>query len=83
MATQTEKATGEVLQVLGAVIDVIFPDGDLPKIFTALKITNPTIDDREHNLTLEVAQHLGNNTVRTIAMDMTEGVQRGMAVLNT
>ena len=83
MTTQTEKATGKVLQVLGAVVDVEFPDGALPEIFTALKITNPSIDDQQWNLTLEVAQHLGNKTVRTIAMDTTDGVKRGMDVFNT
>lgn len=74
---------GHVLQVIGPVVDVQFSLGDLPPIYTALKLTNPAIDDREHNLTLEVSQHLGENTVRCISMDATEGLVRGMPVLNT
>jgi len=74
---------GIVKQVVGPVVDVEFPDGDLPEIYTALKITNPAINDKEWNLTVEVAQHLGENTVRCIAMDSTEGLSRGLPVLNT
>jgi F-type H+-transporting ATPase subunit beta len=80
---QTSIANGKISQVLGAVVDVKFPEGKLPAIYTALKITNPSIDSREWNLTLEVAQHLGDNNVRTIAMDTTDGLVRGMEVLNT
>ncbi|OGX06127.1 MAG: F0F1 ATP synthase subunit beta [Omnitrophica WOR_2 bacterium GWA2_47_8] len=80
----TKKETnGKVSQVLGAVIDVIFEEGELPPIYTALKASNPAINDEEWNLTLEVAQHLGDNVVRTIAMDSTEGLMRGQDVLNT
>ena len=74
---------GRIKQVIGPVVDVEFPEGDLPNIYTALKVTNPSIDDKEWNLVLEVAQHLGQNTVRTIAMDSTDGLVRGMKVLNT
>ena len=80
MSTATETAAGKVVQVLGAVVDVEFADGNLPRIFNALKLTNASIDDREDNLTLEVAQHLGDNIVRTIAMDATDGLVRGSAV---
>jgi F-type H+-transporting ATPase subunit beta len=83
MKTSTQNQIGRVAQVLGAVVDVEFPDGELPLIFTALKMTNPGIDDRPENLTLEVAQHLGNRMVRTIAMDMTDGLVRGMEVRST
>ena len=83
MATKTVKTTGKIAQVLGAVVDVHFPQGDLPDIFTALKVTNASIDKREWNLVLEVAQHLGNNIVRTIAMDTTDGLVRGQDVLDT
>jgi F0F1-type ATP synthase beta subunit len=69
-----DTSAGRVTQVLGAVVDVEFQAGCLPAIYTALKVTNAGIDDREWNLTLEVAQHLGDNVVRTIAMDSTEGV---------
>jgi F-type H+-transporting ATPase subunit beta len=79
----SELKPGRVLQVLGAVVDVEFPEGHLPSIYHALKLTNPGISDEPDNLTLEVAQHLGNNTVRTIAMDTTDGLTRGMEVRAT
>ncbi len=74
---------GKISQVLGAVIDVEFEPGNLPKILTALKITNPNISDMEDNLIVEVAQHLGDNVVRCIGMDITDGLQRGMPVKDT
>ena len=74
---------GKISQVTGPVVDVIFDGGDLPEINTALKITNPAISDGQWNLVLEVASHLGQNTVRTISMDSTDGFVRGMDVLNT
>ncbi|HEY5523338.1 MAG TPA: F0F1 ATP synthase subunit beta [Desulfuromonadaceae bacterium] len=75
--------TGKISQVIGAVIDVEFEPGMLPEIYHALRVTNPAIDDRENNLVLEVAQHLGENSVRTIAMDSTDGLKRGQVVINT
>lgn len=74
---------GKISQVIGAVVDVEFEPGNLPAIYNALRVTNPTLDDRENNLVLEVAQHLGENTVRTIAMDSTDGLVRGQQVLDT
>ena len=75
---------GIITQVLGPVIDVRFDsEDDLPPIFTALKTTNKSISDKEYNLVLEIVQHIGDNTVRTIAMDSTEGLSRGTTVLNT
>jgi F-type H+-transporting ATPase subunit beta len=74
---------GKLLQVMGPVVDVEFPEGELPAIFTALHITNPAIDDEEDNLVVEVAQHLGDNVVRCIAMDVTDGLVRGMRVKNS
>jgi F-type H+-transporting ATPase subunit beta len=74
---------GYVKQVLGPVVDIAFLTGEMPAIYTALKVTNKAIDNREGNLTLEVAQHLGDRTVRAIAMDSTEGLVRGTAVVNT
>ena len=74
---------GKISQVTGPVVDVVFAGGELPEINTALKITNPAIDDTDWNLVLEVATHLGQNTVRTISMDSTDGLVRGMDVLNT
>src|SRR5512138_1985382 len=74
---------GKISQVIGAVVDVEFEPGKLPAIYNALRLSNPTIDDRENNLVLEVAQHLGENTVRTIAMDSTDGLVRGQQVVDT
>jgi F-type H+-transporting ATPase subunit beta len=74
---------GKITQVIGPVVDVEFPPGGLPRVLTALKVTNPSIDNREWNLIIEVAQHLGENSVRCIAMDATEGLRRGQAVRST
>jgi F-type H+-transporting ATPase subunit beta len=74
---------GKIVQVMGPVVDVEFESGDLPEILTALKTTNPAIDDRADNLIIEVALHLGEKTVRTIAMDTTDGLRRGQDVFNT
>src|ERR1041384_4762881 len=74
---------GKITQVLGAVIDVEFSNGSLPSIYNALKVTNPAISDEQWNLVLEVAQHLGENTVRCVAMDSTEGLVRGIDVKDT
>ncbi|MFQ5541471.1 MAG: F0F1 ATP synthase subunit beta, partial [Candidatus Binatia bacterium] len=73
---------GKITQVMGAVVDVEFSDGSLPPIYNALKITNSAINDQKWNLVVEVAQHLGENTVRCIAMDSTEGLVRGEEVMD-
>ncbi|MEW6435471.1 MAG: F0F1 ATP synthase subunit beta [Myxococcota bacterium] len=75
--------SGRITQILGPVVDVEFPPGGLPEVYTALKVTNPAISSAADNLTIEVAQHLGENTVRCIAMDTTDGLARGMPVKNT
>ncbi|KLE35225.1 F0F1 ATP synthase subunit beta [Aurantiacibacter luteus] len=72
-----QTTNGTISQVIGAVVDVTF-EGELPPILTALETKN-----REQTLVLEVAQHLGENTVRTIAMDGTDGLVRGQEVINT
>jgi len=69
---------GRIVQVIGPVVDVEFEEGHLPHILDAIKITNPAINDEEGNLIVEVAQHLGDNMVRCIAMDITDGLVRGM-----
>jgi len=69
-------STGTTVQIIGAVVDVEFPSGQIPKVYTAL-----VIDDVE--ITLEVQQQLGDGVVRTIAMGSSEGLKRGMAVSNT
>ena len=73
---------GKIVQVIGAVVDVEFPEGHLPEILNALEISNPNNTDAP-DLICEVAQHLGDNVVRTIAMDATEGLVRGMAAVDT
>jgi len=75
--------TGTITQIIGNVVDVEFPEGELPLILTALFISNPGINDVEDNLVIEVAQHLGDRIVRTIAMDSTDGLVRGMTVKNS
>src|SRR5215468_5210507 len=74
---------GKITQVIGPVVDVEFPAGALPLIYNALKVSNPAISNLQWNLVLEVAQHLGENTVRAIAMDSSEGLVRGMEVQDT
>ena len=70
--------TGKIIQIVGAVIDAEFSDGQLPGILNALSVDVP-----DRKLILEVAQHLGGNIVRCIAMDATEGLTRGMKVFDT
>ena len=75
----TGVATGEVLQVIGPVVDCDFPSGSVPEILDALEIERPG----EPTLVLEVQQHLGESRVRTISMDSTDGLTRGTTVVNT
>src|SRR3990172_1387639 len=79
----TDVGYGKVVQVMGPVVDVEFKDENLPPIYTALKITNPLLNDNKWNLVLEVAQQLGGRRVRCIAMDSTDGIKRGEDALNT
>ncbi|MDA8158713.1 MAG: F0F1 ATP synthase subunit beta [Deltaproteobacteria bacterium] len=74
---------GFVAQVIGPVIDVKFENKKLPSIFNALTLTNPAINDKENNLVLEVAQHLGEDIVRCVALDSTDGLYRGIKVIDT
>jgi len=76
-------SVGRVTQVIGPVVDVEFPPGKLPKILDAITLSNPAISGEKDNLVMEVAQHLGESSVRAIAMDTTEGLVRGMAVKGT
>ena len=76
-------SVGKIVQVIGPVVDVEFPEQQLPAIYNGLLISNPAISDEPDNLVVEVAQHLGDNTVRTIAMDTTDGLVRGMEVRDT
>jgi F-type H+/Na+-transporting ATPase subunit beta len=77
------QAEGVITQVIGPVVDVRFPPGTLPEILTALRVTNPSINDKPDNLVLEIAQHIGESTARCIAMDSTEGLVRGVVVKDT
>ncbi len=70
-------ATGKVIQIIGPIIDVIFPEGEVPQLYNAIKIEDA---QRNINLTFEVAQQIGNSTVRCIALGPTEGLVRGMPV---
>ena len=74
---------GQVIQVLGPVIDVEFSSETLPPINSALRLSNPLINNKKWNLVIEVAQQIGSKRVRCIAMDTTDGIQRGGQVLDT
>jgi F-type H+-transporting ATPase subunit beta len=74
---------GRIKQVIGPIVDVEFESGMLPAIFHALKVTNASVSDQQWNLVLEVAQHLGENTVRCVSMESTEGLVRGLPVMDT
>ncbi|MCP4007160.1 MAG: F0F1 ATP synthase subunit beta [bacterium] len=76
-------AEGKILQVMGPVVDVEFPPGELPELYTALTLTNPSLNDDADNLVIEVNQHLGENNLRCIAMDSTEGLVRGQVAVST
>lgn len=84
MQAETQEKVGHIVQVMGPVLDVAFDEGQkLPEIGHALKITNKAIDDQPENLTVEVALHLGDNVVRCIAMDTTDGLVRGSPARDT
>ncbi|MBU1087930.1 MAG: F0F1 ATP synthase subunit beta [Candidatus Omnitrophica bacterium] len=80
---EKKQRVGVITQVLGPIIDVRFEANELPPLFSALTVTNPSIDDKENNLVLEVSQHIGDNTVRAIAMDSTDGLYRGVEVIDS
>jgi F-type H+-transporting ATPase subunit beta len=82
-ATAQDANLGRIKTVIGPVVDIEFSNGNLPDVYHAVKVTNPSNEGGEWNLVLEVAQHLGGNTVRTIAMDATDGLVRGQPALNT
>ena len=82
-STPSTAKHGRITQVIGPVVDVAFDGGQLPEIMHAITVTNPAISDVADNLVLEVSQHLGENMVRTIAMDTTDGLTRGMEVRST
>ena len=79
-AANTQTKTGEVVQVIGPVVDVKFAEGEVPSIYNALKLESP---GEKIEITLEVAQHLGDHTIRAVAMSSTDGLRRGMTVTDT
>jgi F-type H+-transporting ATPase subunit beta len=78
-----ERNIGHITQIVGPVLDVRFGPGKVPPIYNALRVTNASIDDKEWNLVLEVALHIGEDTVRCISMDTTDGLVRGAEVRDT
>jgi F-type H+-transporting ATPase subunit beta len=80
MTTATATRNGSIAQIFGPVVDVRFPAGSLPAIYNALKVTDKA---RNIDLVLEVAQHLGNDIARCVAMSTTDGCRRGMPVVDT
>jgi F-type H+-transporting ATPase subunit beta len=77
------KTIGTLIQVLGPVIDVEFEEGDLPPIYSALRVFDTSANNAQFDITVEVEQHLGENRVRAVSMQATEGLMRGMKVYNT
>src|SRR3954464_6068587 len=80
--TATNKATGRVVRVIGPVVDAEFPRDAMPEIFNALHVT-VELSEGPKTLTLEVAQHLGDNVIRAISMQPTDGLIRGAEVTDT
>jgi F-type H+-transporting ATPase subunit beta len=74
---------GVIVQVIGPVVDIDFPEGQLPEIYNAIHIPRTNLEGKEDTLIVEVQQHLGENRVRTVAMDTTDGLVRGMKAIDT
>jgi F-type H+-transporting ATPase subunit beta len=83
MATTSESHTGKVVQVIGPVVDVEFEGGQLPAIYNALQVSADLGREGSIDVVCEVQQHLGENRVRAVAMKPTDGMQRGMSVIDT
>ncbi|RHN44681.1 ATP synthase subunit beta [Medicago truncatula] len=78
-----KKNIGRITQIIGPVLDVVFPPGKMPNIYNALIVQGRDTVGQEINVTCEVQQLLGNNRVRAVAMSATDGLKRGMVVINT
>ena len=74
---------GKIVQIIGPVVDVDFSNGKLPAIYNALHIKRKNTEGKEDILVVEVQQHLGEDRVRTVAMDSTDGLMRGLEVIDT
>jgi F-type H+-transporting ATPase subunit beta len=83
VSTIEEKSTGRIDQIIGPVLDVTFPPGKLPYIYNALVVQSIDTANKQINVTCEVQQLLGNNRVRAVAMSATDGLMRGMEVIDT
>src|SRR5262249_21452279 len=85
MATATAAAAkvGQIVQIIGTVVDVEFEGGYLPEIYNAVRIVSEAGDAEKVDVVSEVEQHLGENRVRTVAMKPTDGLRRGMRVIDT
>jgi len=77
------QGVGKVVQVIGVVVDIEFESGEMPELLNAVRLRWADDDGTDHDLILEVAQHIGRNQVRAVAMDATDGVRRGMEVVDT
>ena len=82
MSEHAQGTAGKVIEIKGVVIDAVFPDV-LPGIYNALAIEVPTADGSTRTLIAEVQQHLGDDRVRAVAMDTTDGLSRGVDVVDT
>src|SRR5918992_1408924 len=83
MAVATAQKVGRVVQVIGPVVDIEFEGGHLPEIYNAVRISMKGKGGTTIDVICEVEQHLGENRVRTVAMKPTDGMQRGMAAVDT
>ncbi|MFI5240061.1 MAG: F0F1 ATP synthase subunit beta, partial [Gemmatimonadales bacterium] len=82
-AIETETHIGKIIQVIGPVLDVEFEADHLPELYNALRIEGKTEAGTPINVTVEVQQHIGRNQVRAVGMSSTDGVERGMVVIDT
>ena len=80
---EVQELKGKIIQVIGPVVDIEFQEGHLPKIYNAIKIPRTTTEGEKNNLIAEVQQHLGEDRVRAVAMDSTDGLVRGMDAFDT
>ena len=78
-----KKNLGRVVQIIGPVLDVVFPPGKMPNIYNALIVQGRDTVGQQINVTCEVQQLLGNNRIRAVAMSATDGLKRGMEVIDT
>ena len=83
MAEEKKNGTGRIARVIGPVVDIEFPPDQLPDMYNALIVNYKGMGGEDQSMTLEVAQHLGDNIVRAIALKPTDGLVRGGKVIDT